>query len=240
MNKAYQDAKILKNERLQEGIYLMKLEGEFKGAPGQFFMVKAWKQDPLLPRPLSICDLDEEGISFLYKVVGRGTAILAEKKPGENIELLGPLGRGFDMQKEGKIALVAGGIGLAPFLYVAKNLKQKPDLIVGFDKNPYFLEEFKPYVDYIEVATEDGSVGTKGYCTQLIQPDKYDAIYVCGPTAMMKAVQQIGGNSEIYLSLENHMACGLGACLGCTVETDQGMLRVCREGPVFRAEEVVL
>lgn len=230
-------AKILSNNHLLDNIYLMEVEFDQETKPGQFFMVKAWDYYPLLPRPLSIHTTSEKSISFLYANVGKGTEILSKLKPNETIQLIGPLGNGFKIESK-KSALVAGGIGIAPLLYLAQSLPTKPDLYVGFRHQSYQLEAFKPYVNKIIITTDDGFEGIKGFITEQLDPLEYEQIYACGPTPMMKVLKQVCRQTTLYLSLENHMACGIGACLGCTVKTNKTMERVCLEGPVFDAKEV--
>lgn len=237
-DKGYKKGIILSNEKVGKDVYKMVLKGDFEGKPGQFFMLKAWNGYPLLARPLSICDKDEETITFLYLIVGKGTEILSKLHKDDEVDLLGPLGNGFQLEKGKKIALVAGGIGIAPLLYLAKSLEGSVDLYAGYKYEPYFTEEFESCTDNIYISTEDGKFGTKGYVTSIIK-DEYDFVYVCGPNSMMEAVQKLELQANVYLSLEAHMACGIGACLGCGVKTIDGVKRVCYDGPVFKASEVI-
>ncbi len=234
----YTSAKIIRNEEVGKDIFLMELEGNFDGDPGQFYMLRAWNEYPLLPRPLSIFDLEEGKISFLYAVVGKGTGILSDLKDGAEIEILGPLGNGFPLEENKKVALVAGGIGLAPMKYLARKLNCKVDLYAGFRSSSYLMNEMKEFVDEVIVTTNDGNEGKKGFVTEHIE-DKYDLIYACGPNVMMNSLKELELNAKSYYSLEAHMACGIGACLGCAVETTKGIKRVCHEGPVFNGEEVI-
>lgn len=231
-------AKILSNKHIKDNIYLMEVEFNQPTKPGQFFMLKAWDLDPLLPRPISIYDVSDHSVKFLYAVVGKGTQILSSLKPFQELTLVGPLGNGFELSNK-KVALVAGGIGIAPLLYLAKNLPIKPDLYVGFRHESYCLDEFRPYVNQIIVTTDDGHEGLHGFITSQINPQDYEVIYGCGPTPMMKVLNDLCVDTTLYLSLENHMACGIGACLGCTVQTHKTMERVCVDGPVFEAKELV-
>lgn len=237
----YNSVKILENKKVSDGIYLMKLNTSLKGAPGQFYMLKVGNLDPLLPRPISIYDVGENEISFLYQVVGKGTEIMAEKKPGDKIEILGPLGNGFKIEGE-KVAIVGGGIGIAPLLYLCKKLKSENkyvEVFLGYRTRPYLTEEFEKVADKVHIATEDGSVGHKGYVTEIIGRD-FDTLYSCGPNLMMKSLKSLNICEREYYSLEARMACGIGACLGCSIKTVNGMKRVCHEGPIFSKDEVIL
>lgn len=242
MKGTYKDGSIYSNTEISPNIYEIILEGDFEGIPGQFYMLKGWNGlDPFLARPISIADLENRRIKFLYEVRGKGTHIIAKLKKGDKLSALGPLGNGFELKEEGKIALISGGIGIAPMLYLAKNLSAEVDIYSGFRNNAYFLDQINPYVKNIFIATEDGSTGHKGFVTELFDPSKYDLVYTCGPTPMMEVVIKMCKDIvPVYASMENRMACGIGACLGCTVETIRGMERVCKEGPVFKGEEVVL
>lgn len=237
----YNSVKILENKKVSDGIYLMKLNTSLKGAPGQFYMLKVGNLDPLLPRPISIYDVGENEISFLYQVVGKGTEIMAEKKPGDKIEILGPLGNGFTVEGE-KVAVVGGGIGIAPLLYLCKKLKsvnKHVEVFLGYRTKPYLTEEFEKIADKVSIATEDGSVGHKGYVTEIIGND-FDTLYSCGPNLMMKSIKSLNICDREYYSLEARMACGIGACLGCGIKTVNGMKRVCHKGPIFSKDEVIL
>ena len=234
----YKKGNIIKNVNIFDNIYLMEIEGDFKGLPGQFYMLRAWSEFPLLPRPLSIHDLYDGKISFLYAVVGKGTDIFSNLKPGNTIEILGPLGNGFPLFNDKKIALVSGGIGLAPMKFLARELKGKIDLYAGFKTASYGINNMKDYVDNIIISTYDGKEGLKGYSTDFVE-DKYDIVYACGSNTMIKALNRRNLKAKSYYSLESHMACGIGACYGCVIETKMGMKRVCHDGPVFSDDEVI-
>jgi dihydroorotate dehydrogenase electron transfer subunit len=220
-------------------------DGEIRA--GQFFMLRAGNAATLLPRPISVCDYDRERgiLTFLYQVVGRGTAELAALPPGGELTLTGPLGNGFPLETlAGKIALVGGGIGLAPLLLTARELREqgcKVTSLVGFRDTPFLLDELRQSCDSVEIATESGRVGVKGYVTALLHPQNYDTILCCGPQPMMKAVTALAmeAATPIYVSLENKMACGIGGCLVCTCTDKDGKnRRTCVDGPVFRGEEI--
>lgn len=257
MKEGYRKAVIHSNIQIATNIYELKLslchpeadsinltlqESDFKGKPGQFYMLRGWEAlDPFLSRPISICDISHGMITFLYEVRGKGTHIISKLKPGDALELFGPLGNGFDLSLEGTIAIISGGIGIAPMIYLTKELNANVDFYCGFRNEVYYIDEIKKYVNNIFISTEDGSFGHKGFITEIFKPEKYDMVFTCGPLPMMEVVLKICKDKlPVYMSMENRMACGIGACLGCTIETISGMKRVCKEGPVFSGEEVVL
>lgn len=225
--------KILKNEYVGEDMYLMEVEGSFKGEMGQFYMLKAWDNYPLLSRPISIHDISENSISFLYKVFGEGTKILSKLKPEDTIKLEGPYGNGYE-KVEGKVALVGGGIGIAPLYLVAKNI-ENCDAYLGFRNEPILVNKYEEVCNEVNLA-----VGNT-FVTDIIDVNKYDYILTCGPTPMMEKLVKMteGTNTKVMVSLENHMACGVGACLVCTCKTKFGNKKTCKDGPVFRGEDVI-
>ena len=225
--------KVIENEFLNDDMYKMKVEGNFEGRMGQFYMLRAWDMYPLLSRPISICDIDENSITFLYKVFGEGTKILKNLKAGDSIKLEGPYGNGFT-KVEGRVALVGGGIGIAPLYLVAKNI-ENCDAYLGFRNNAVMEEEFKSVCKDVHIAT-----GNK-FVTDMINIEDYDYILTCGPTPMMEKLVDMtkGSNTKIMVSLENHMACGVGACLVCTCKTQSGNKKTCKDGPVFWGEDVI-
>ncbi len=232
-------AKIISNKKLSEEFYLMKVEEHNFAKMGQFYMLRAWNDFPVLSRPISVFDSDEKTISFLYKVVGKGTEIFSKLKPCDEIFLQGPLGNGFP-DVSGKIALVGGGAGIAPLYLAAKTLIQNHpenfiDIYLGFSDQVILIEEF-------DKVSRQLIVDVGGYITDKINPGDYDYIFSCGPEIMMKvlydkcnAVQKSG---SLYVSLENRMACGIGACLVCTCKNKSGNKKACKDGPVFPAVEV--
>lgn len=241
MKDSYINHEIISNQQVGEGIYRMEVKGDFSGNPGQFYMIRGWQGiDPFLPRPLSISDITNEGIVFLYEKRGKGTQLLSLLGEGDKISLMGPLGNGFTDIADKKVALISGGVGIAPLLYLAKSLKQKPDLYAGFATGEYYLYEFEEHTNKIVVATNDGSVGNKGNITQWINPKEYDLIISCGPTPMLSEVKRIAGNTSTLLSVESRMACGVGACSGCTCDTTAGRKQICYDGPVFKGEELFI
>ncbi|MBL4934690.1 dihydroorotate dehydrogenase electron transfer subunit [Clostridium sp. YIM B02515] len=243
MNLNYLSAKVLSNKEIKSGIYRLHIEGNYKAKPGQFFMLSAWEGQTLLPRPISIEDIDDKGIYFLYQVKGKGTKILSRLNEGENIKLLGPLGNGFDTECiKGRVAIVAGGIGIAPMKYLVKNLSSSADIYCGFRDEVYGIDSMEEYIGKVYISTDDGSHGHKGFITDIFEADKYDTVICCGPEVMMnKVVKKCREASvSVYVSTEKYMACGLGACLVCTCNTIKGNKRACTDGPVFLGEELIL
>ncbi|QXE18642.1 dihydroorotate dehydrogenase electron transfer subunit [Clostridium sp. 001] len=245
---SYTTEKVYKNEKTAEGIYKLEIQGKFKGKPGQFYMLRCWKLEPLLSRPISVHYLDTNKIVFLYQVVGQGTEKLSKLKTGDEIKLLGPLGNGFDIENlKTKTAIITGGIGIAPMFYLAQSIRKqhencKLDLYAGFRDSVYSIDKFKPFVDDIHIYTETGTQGTKGYVTDEFRPELYDTVLCCGPEVMMKKVISMCRKKQVtvYVSMENRMACGVGACLVCTCSTIKGNKRACKDGPVFLGSDIVL
>ncbi|MFL0194515.1 dihydroorotate dehydrogenase electron transfer subunit [Clostridium sp. WILCCON 0269] len=252
----YTIERVYENKRIDENVYQLEVQGNFKGIPGQFYMLRCWDMEPVLWRPISIHYLNEEKIVFLYQITGRGTRKLGNLKKGDEIKLLGPLGNGFftnDIIKK-NIAIIAGGIGIAPMFYLAKDIRKqisidsiqfkdyKLDLYAGFKDSTYSIEKFQPFADNIYVSTETGSAGKKGYVTDGFNPENYNMVVCCGPQVMMKKVVNMCSEKQVtvYVSMENRMACGIGACLVCTCNTINGNKRVCRDGPVFLGTDIMM
>ncbi|SUU92181.1 Dihydrdoorotate oxidase B, electron transfer subunit [Anaerococcus octavius] len=238
--KVYKNGVIVENIEIAPSIWKMKVDIDLKANPGQFFMFRteSFRNEPLLSRPFGVCEQNENELTFLYQVVGSGTEIMADLTPGHKVKLLGPLGNGFDISKADgkKVAVVAGGIGIAPLLDLCKKLPEKADFYAGFTYDPYFVDEFKAYVNSI---TTTSFKNDKKFITEDLNPDDYDIIYACGPNGLLKAIHEKNNKADIEVSMEAHMACGIGACLGCTIPSADGeFLRVCKDGPVFDAREV--
>ncbi len=211
-------------------------------------MVRAWEKEPVLSRPLSLHKLEKDKIYFLYQVCGEGTEILKSLKAGDDIKVTGPLGNGFDTEAmKGRIAIVAGGIGVAPFNHVAEKLKENTnvesvDLYGGFRSEVYAVEEMKKNLNSVYISTEDGNLGQKGYVTENLNLKGYDMVLCCGPEIMMNKVINICKEQrvKVLVSTEKRMACGVGACLVCTCKTKNGNKRSCKDGPVFPGEDLVI
>lgn len=244
------EAKIASNKKAGTCFYLMKLESDYlakNSRPGQFVEIQCTKSvDPLLRRPLGVHRIVSDGIEILYEVVGRGTELLAGKRQGETLSIIGPLGNGFEpVSGEGAI-LIAGGIGQAPLLALAERLAdgKKLQVLIGAKTESHILceKDFKRLGCKVFIATDDGSKGHKGLVTDLLKDTLNAAIYACGPTGMLKAVSRIARTHGVpcQVSLEERMACGVGVCLGCPVKVKTGEYKmVCKDGPVFDSEEVV-
>ncbi|MFC1494706.1 dihydroorotate dehydrogenase electron transfer subunit [Thermodesulfobacteriota bacterium] len=253
--------KIISNRKITSDTYLMELESAElakESGPGQFVMVKVGDStDPLLRRPFSISDADKNGtVKILYRIVGKGTKILSNKKRGEFLSILGPLGSEFKFPNSGqKAVLIAGGIGIAPIFFLGQSLKPGNfDFLVGFKTFEEIIkvEDISGKQNFnVSMATDDGSFGYKGRVTDLLeetlkQYQKHpDIIYACGPLPMLKQAALTARKHDIscQVSIETFMACGLGVCQGCAVkvtasESGTGYQRACKEGPVFDANEL--
>ena len=234
---------VLSNRALTGAVYEMKLEGgvgAFRG-PGQFCEVALPRF--FLRRPLSVADLGEDSLTLIYKTVGKGTALLGELPPGTKLSVLTGLGNGYDLSRAGEDPLLlGGGVGVPPLYLLAKELRKagkRVRAVLGFNtaREAFYEDEFRALGAEVTVATADGSAGVKGFVTDAL-PEKPGYFYACGPLPMLKAVyKKIPGDGEF--SLEERMGCGFGACMGCSIETRSGAKRVCREGPVFRKEELL-
>lgn len=230
-------AEVVANIEVAPNIFRLKAAGAFDGRMGQFYMVRAWDRYPLLSRPLSIFDLNESGIEFLYQVTGEGTKLLSALQPGDKLQLEGPFGNGFpQVQAAGRIALVGGGIGIAPLYYALRHYRGA-DVYLGFSQSGYLTENFEA------ATTGKVLVNVGGIVLEQVDFNAYDTIIACGPEPMLKAVQhkklESKSAADVYVSLENRMACGIGACLVCSVKCRDKRRKACTDGPVFLAEEVV-
>ncbi len=248
---------ILSNEEVAPGIFRMGIaiwKRIQSACPGQFVHIRCSSTfEPLLRRPLSIHEIDSNEVKLLYKVIGSGTKLLSEKKPGEKLDIVGPLGHGFNVEPSPEsVMIVAGGIGAAPVLFLAHFLKAaRKQVLIGARTGELILyeEEFKKLGFSVEVTTDDGSYGKKGLVSSLFEEflkrETPAIVYACGPVALLKEVADTCGNCGIpcQVSIENQMACGVGACLGCVIKTKEKdgstiYRRVCKDGPVFDASIV--
>lgn len=271
--------KILSNDKIANDIYRMNIENEEIGKvkPGQFINIYLDDKSLLLPRPISICDASENSIVIVYRVVGKGTNALSKYKEGDEVRVSTPLGNGYfvdgikyeaefenhrriesiskvENYKGKKVAVVGGGIGVPPMVLLAKELKVKGANViaaVGFQEEPFLIEELKKHCEEVYIATDNGSVGFHGNAVQMIKDKDINAdeYFSCGPKIMLRVLSEFCKEKNVpcQVSLEERMGCGYGACVGCTckikVKTDNGIeiqqRRVCKHGPVFFGEEVV-
>ena len=234
---------ILENRPVAAGVMRLRLGGDVSAVtvPGQFINIRL--DGFFLRRPISVYDWDDDSVTILYKIMGRGTERLAAMTEG-TLDVLTGLGNGFDASEGGrKPLLIGGGIGSAPLYRLAKELLKNgvtPRVILGFNtKDEIFCEEeFRALGCPVAVTTADGSYGTKGFVTEAMKDADYDYFFTCGPEPMLKAVFGQAASSG-QLSFEERMGCGFGACMGCSCETVAGPKRICREGPVLRKEELL-
>lgn len=250
-------AVVVSQEQIAEGIFSMWLRTDAaqSAVPGQFISMYTNDRSKLLPRPISICEIDKENgrLRVVYRVTGEntGTKQFSELKEGDTLPILGPLGNGFPLERaEGKTAfLMGGGIGVPPILELAKQLKCEKQIIVGYRDAHTFLKEAFEQNGAVYISTEDRSAGTKGNVMDAIRENNLqaDIIYACGPTPMLRAIKSYAEERgiECYLSLEERMACGIGACLACVCRSKEkdhhsnvNNKRICKDGPVFLSTEV--
>lgn len=245
-----ENCRLLKSDKLNDFAYSFILEAPGIAAaittPDQFVHIKCGDKH-FLRRPISICGWDETTVRVVFEVRGEGTAWLAERSEGDILDVLGPLGKGFTMEPDKKYLLVGGGIGVPPMLGCAGYAPGRCDGVLGFRDSAHALliEDFKAVCPTVALATEDGSLGEKGFVTgpmeTLLKSGGYAGVLCCGPKAMLKAVVALAERYGVpcQVSLEERMACAVGACLGCAVlMADGSMKHVCKDGPVFNASEV--
>ena len=232
------------NTKIAENTYKMVLGGDCSGitASGQFVNIKL--DGFFLRRPISVCDYNDNELTLIYKVVGKGTEYMAKLGAGEKLDILTGLGNGYDLSKSGnEPVLIGGGAGVPPMYNLCRKLVaegKKPKVILGFNKeNEVFFEnEFNALGAEVTVTTADGSYGMKGFVTDALKNMKYTYIYSCGPEPMLKAIYNTAETSG-QLSFEERMGCGFGACMGCSCATKYGNKRICKDGPVLEMEEII-
>lgn len=255
-----EDMRITSQEEIAPKIFQIKVIGPLSQEmkqPGQFVNLRVSKGiDPTLRRPISICDVDLENeiLTMIYRVEGKGTKLLAEKVIGDTVNVMGPLGQGFPVEaaKAGQVCvLIGGGVGIPPLYYLGKQLVAagvRVVTILGFRsaKDIFLAREFAALGELI-ITTEDGSEGIKGFVTDALKGlEGYDLFYTCGPKPMLRAVEGVA-TSPGYISLEERMGCGVGACLACVCDlkersetTGKAYAKICSDGPVFEAGEVII
>lgn len=257
--KTKKSLKIVSQEEIGRDIYSMWLQADEMAEaarPGQFLSLYTRDGSKLLPRPISICEIDRENrrIRLVYRVTGKGTGTEAFSRlhQGISVETLGPLGNGFPLEEaEGRrVFLIGGGIGIPPMLQTAKELNAEKTAVLGYRDELFLNEEFEKYADVV-VATEDGSAGTRGNVLDAVREKalEADVIFACGPTPMLRAVKAYAEEKGIpcWISMEERMACGVGACLACVCKSKEiddhshvHNKRICKDGPVFLSTEVEL
>lgn len=248
-------AKVVSQTALTDDIFSMWIQADEvakESKPGQFISVYTKDQSKLLPRPISICEIDREKgrLRIVYRTVGAGTKEFSGYQAGDDVTIMGPLGNGFPLDGTKKAFLIGGGIGIPPMLQLAKELSCEKQMVLGYRDVLFLNEEFEQYGS-VTIATEDGSAGTKGNVLDAIKANglQADVIYACGPTPMLRALKAYAQEQgmECWLSLEEKMACGIGACLACVCQSKDvdehshvHNKRICKDGPVFAAQEVEL
>ena len=256
--KYREQAAVLSQEQIADQIFSMWLKTEQiakEAVPGQFISVYSNDLGRMLPRPISICETDKEkgALRIVYRVAGKGTEEFSCCKAGDTLDILGPLGNGFPLERcpEGKKAfLIGGGIGIPPMVQLSKELQGEVQVVAGYRDELFLTEELKAN-GTLYLATEDGSAGTKGNVLDCIRENGLtaDVIYACGPTPMLRAIKSYAEEHQIdcWISMEERMACGIGACLACVCKSkeidDHSKVhnkRICKEGPVFHAQDVEL
>ena len=234
---------IVSNEALTDSVYKMILAGDTSDITncGQFVNIQL--DGMYLRRPISVCDYDDQTLTIVYKVVGKGTEAMAAMTAGTKLDILSGLGNGYDLTLAGdKPVLLGGGVGVPPMYNLAKKLRamgKEVKVILGFNVKSeiFYEEEFKALGCDVTVTTVDGSYGVKGFVTNAL-PENYTYFYTCGPEPMLKAVYRASKTSG-QMSFEERMGCGFGACMGCSCKTLTGYKRICKEGPVMMKEEIL-
>ena len=247
MSKKQVMAEIIRHTSLSDGIFDMTLKAEEiakEAKAGQFISVYLNNKSKILPRPISICGIDKEAgtLRIVYRTVGDGTKELSDYKEGEMVKILGPLGNGFT-QKDKKAILIGGGIGIPPMLELMKQLDCDKTAVLGYRDSDMFLKDEFEAVGDVVISTEDGSFGTKGNVIDAIKEQGVEGsiIYACGPTPMLRGIKAYAEEMgiEAQISMEERMACGVKACVGCSIKTAEGMKKVCHDGPVFNSKIII-
>lgn len=236
--------KVISNKRIAKNVYEMKLSGDTSPIinPGQFVNIKITGE--YLRRPISICDYDDKTLTLIYKVVGKGTSAMSTMQEETWLDLLIALGNGFNTNDSGENpVLIGGGVGVPPMYKLAKELiaeGKDVSVILGFNTQEeiFYKDEFEAIGTKVYVTTVDGSVGTKGFVTDVLKDLNYSYIYTCGPEPMLKAIYNTAVTSGQF-SFEERMGCGFGVCMGCSCKTKYGNKRICMDGPVLRKEEII-
>ncbi len=257
MSKRKENCRVISQEEISPGIYSLWLQTEQIAAgarPGQFVSLYCRGESRLLPRPISLCEIEKEQgrLRLVYRVAGEGTREFSRLSKGDALEVIGPLGNGFPLEecRQKKIVLLGGGIGIPPMLEVAKRLDGDVTMVAGYRADLFLQEDFAACAKLV-IATEDGSAGVQGNVLDALREKELsaDMLLACGPTPMLRAVKEYAAKEDIpcWISMEERMACGIGACLGCVCRSREvdahsqvHNKRVCKDGPVFLSTEVEL
>lgn len=255
--KKKENCLVISQETIAEGIYSLWIQTETIAAqakPGQFVSVYSADKSRMLPRPISICEIDKDknALRLVYRVAGKGTEEFSRLKEGDSVDVMGPLGNGFPLEraKDRRVFLMGGGIGVPPMVETAKELEAEKMIIAGY-RDELFLNKELEENGNLYIATEDGSCGTKGNVLDAIEANRLhaDVIFACGPTPMLRAIKAyaLEHDIECWISMEEKMACGIGACLACVCKSAEldphshvNNKRICKDGPVFLCTEVEL
>ncbi|MBR4208955.1 MAG: dihydroorotate dehydrogenase electron transfer subunit [Lachnospiraceae bacterium] len=246
-------ASVVSQNRIGTGIFDLWLhvpEIAEAATCGQFVALYSRDHSRLLPRPLSLCEVKDGQIRLVYRVAGAGTEEFSGLAKGDSVRVMGPLGNGFPMENRGRALIIGGGIGIPPMLMLAERLPGEKQILLGYRDERFLQDEFQAYGP-VHVATEDGSFGTTGNVMDIIREKKLEAdvLYACGPKPMLRAIKEYAAEKNIlaFISMEERMACGVGACLGCVCQTNSidghsnvKNKRICKDGPVFEAGGVEL
>ena len=240
---------IVSNEKIAENVYEMKLRGDFSAITGAGQFVNLTVDGCYLRRPISVCDAENGVLTLVFKVVGKGTEIMSRMQAGKTVDMLVGLGNGYNLEKSGsRPLLVGGGVGVPPLYKLCKELIKRgvsPVVVLGFNKasEVFYKEKFEALGAETYLATADGSLGEKGFVTDVIARLDYTYFYACGPMPMFRALESIA-KTDCEYCFEERMGCGVGACLVCACKSvkngEEYYARVCKDGPVFNAEEVTL
>lgn len=258
MAKLKMKSTVIEQKMIADGICSMWLDAKevaVQAKPGQFISVYSNDKSRVLPRPISICEIDREKgtLRIVYRVVGKGTEEFSKAEAGDSFEILGPLGNGFPIEeaKDKKVLMIGGGIGVPPMLQTAKEIEGEAIIVSGYRDQDLFLKEELESAGTLFIATEDGSVGTKGNVVDAIRENQIEAdmMFACGPKPMLRALKNYALEKGIpcWISMEEKMACGVGACLACVCQSKDvdshshvHNKRICKDGPVFLSTEVEL
>ena len=235
---------IIENEPLTANVYKMVLKGDLSAvtAPGQFVNIRI--DGLFLRRPISVCDVNGDELTIIYKVVGKGTEAMSKMTEGTVLDVLTGLGNGYDMSSIGECpVLIGGGVGVPPMYLLARRLRaegKNVSVILGFNTESeiFYEKEFRDLGAEVIVTTVDGSCGMKGFVTDALKEIRYSDFCACGPEPMLKALYKATDTTG-QMSFEERMGCGFGACMGCSCKTSTGSKRICKEGPVLRKEEIL-